>query len=120
VEVSFPDAPAVPPVKAELARADSERARGLMFRTSLAEDRGMLFQMGDRSVHAFWMHNTCIPLDIMFIDDDGTIVGIEENVPTLNDDERSVGCPSSWVLEVNAGWSRRHGVRPGQHVRLPR
>jgi uncharacterized membrane protein (UPF0127 family) len=64
------------------------------------------------------MHNTCIPLDLLFIDEDGLIVGIVESAPTLNDDSRGVGCPSRFVLEVNAGWSRRHGVRPGQRVRL--
>ena len=50
----------------------------------------------------------------------GLIVGIVENAPTLNNESRSVGCPSRWVLEVNAGWSRRHGVRAGQHLVLPK
>lgn len=106
-------------VEAELARTPQESERGLMFRTKMAEDHGMLFDLGDRREHAFWMHNTCLPLDMMFVDDDGTIVGVLENVPTLNDEERTVGCPSSWVLEVNAGWSRRHGVRAGQRLTLP-
>jgi len=90
-----------------------------MYRTSMAEDRGMLFDLGVRQVHTFWMHNTCIPLDMIFLDDDGFIVGIAENVPTLNDAPRSVPCPSTHVLEVNAGWSRRHGVRAGDRAVLP-
>ncbi len=115
--VSLDDAHTV--VRAEIARAPHDLEKGLMFRTQMPEDAGMLFRLGDRSVHRFWMHNTCIPLDLLFIDDDGTIVGIVENAPTLNDEERSVPCRSSFVLEVNAGYSRRHNVRAGQHATLP-
>jgi uncharacterized membrane protein (UPF0127 family) len=105
---------------AEMAVDEDERTRGLMFRTRMAEEHGMLFDMKERTEHSFWMRNTCLPLDMMFIDDDGLIVGIVENVPTLNERSRSVPCPSTYVLEVNAGWSRRHGVRAGQKVILPR
>ena len=79
----------------------------------------MLFHLRAREDHQFWMHNTCIPLDLLYIDDDGLIVGIAENAPTLSDDTVSVGCPSHYVLEVNAGWARRHGVKAGQKVNLP-
>jgi uncharacterized protein len=72
-----------------------------------------------RDDHKFWMHNTCIPLDLMFIDEDGLVVGIVENAPTLNDESRGVGCPSVYVLEVNAGWARRHGVKAGKHAIIP-
>jgi uncharacterized membrane protein (UPF0127 family) len=106
-------------VRAEIARAPHDLEKGLMYRTQMPEDAGMLFRLGERTVHRFWMHNTCIPLDLLYVDDDGTIVGIVENAPTLNDDERSVPCRSSFVLEVNAGYCRRHGVRAGQHVTLP-
>ena|SRR5215467_2817697 len=116
--VSFPDAGGVT-VDAELARSEAQLMRGLMFRTHMAEDRGMLFRMGRREDHQFWMRNTCIPLDLLFVEDDGLIVGIVENAPTLNDEERGVGCPSTWVLEVNAGWTRRHGVRAGQRLTIP-
>jgi len=107
-----------PSVRVEIARTDDETSRGLMYRTTMPEDEGMIFAM-DRRDHTFWMKNTCLPLDMLFIDQDGTIVGIEENVPTLNEITRSCGCGSTHVLEVNAGWSRRHGVRPGQRVKLP-
>jgi uncharacterized membrane protein (UPF0127 family) len=90
-----------------------------MYRKSLGEDRGMLFDLGFRDDHKFWMHNTCIPLDLLYVDEDGLIVGIVENAPTLDDQSRGVGCPSQWVLEVNAGWSRRHGVKAGQRMTLP-
>jgi uncharacterized membrane protein (UPF0127 family) len=79
----------------------------------------MLFSLTPREEHPFWMHNTCIPLDLLYIDEDGFIVGIIESAPTLNDAPRTVGCPSRYVLEVNAGWSRRHGVKAGQHMTIP-
>ncbi|XYH92411.1 DUF192 domain-containing protein [Sorangium sp. So ce1128] len=116
-KVTFLEAKA-PDVVVEIARREKERARGLMYRKSMPENRGMIFVFEQRSNHAFWMHNTCIPLDMLFIDSDGTIVGIEENTPTLNDSTFEVGCPSTYVLELNAGWARRHGVVAGQKVRL--
>ncbi|AUX43892.1 uncharacterized protein SOCE26_053480 [Sorangium cellulosum] len=107
-----------PDVLVEIARKERERARGLMYRKNMPEDRGMIFVFEQRTNHSFWMHNTCLPLDMLFIDRDGTIVGIEENTPTLNDSTFQVGCPSTYVLELNAGWARRHGVVAGQKVRL--
>jgi uncharacterized membrane protein (UPF0127 family) len=118
VRVTFTDASEVA-VQAELVRSEHDTMRGLMYRKSLGAERGMLFDLGVRDDHKFWMHNTCIPLDLLYIDEDGLIVGIVENAPTLDDTSRGVGCESRWVLEVNAGWSRRHGVRAGQHVKLP-
>ena len=79
----------------------------------------MLFLLHARDDHQFWMHNTCIPLDLLYIDEDGLIVGMVENAPVLDDTSRGVGCPGRYVLEVNAGWSRRHGVRAGQVMTLP-
>jgi len=118
-QVSLPDAPGAPRVDVEIARNDHDIQRGLMYRTSMPEGRGMLFRLEERREHTFWMHNTCIPLDMMFVDDDGLIVGIVESAMPLDDATRSVGCPSTWVLEVNAGWSRKHGVKPGQRLGIP-
>ena len=115
--VGFPAAGAS--VDAEIASTPDESERGLMFRTKMDEGEGMFFVLEERKEQIFWMHNTCIPLDMLFIDEDGTIVGVVENAPVLDDDARSVACPSRFVLEVNAGWVRRHGVRPGQKVALP-
>ena len=119
VQVGFADASGVT-VEAELAKTEEQSSRGLMYRKQMDEDHGMLFDLRERSEHAFWMHNTCIPLDMLFIDREGFIAGIVENAPTLNDEGRSVECPVNYVLEVNASWSRRHGVRAGQRVILPR
>lgn len=118
VHVAFPDA-AGARVDAELVSSQHDTMRGLMYRTSMPESRGMLFDLHLRDDHQFWMHNTCIPLDLVYIDDDGLVAGVVENAPTLDDTSRGVGCPSRFVLEVNAGWTRRHGVKPGQFVTLP-
>lgn len=103
-------------VDVELAREDGHRQRGLMYRKSMPPDQGMLFLFSQRRVHTFWMKNTCISLDMLFIDRDGIIVGIQENVPTLDTSSFFVKCPSTYVLEVNAGWTRRNGVEAGQRV----
>ncbi len=116
--VVFPDAHAS--VDAELARTMDQGERGLMFRKVMGEDEGMFFFIDERRIQTFWMHNTCIPLDMIFIDDDGTIVGAVESAPVLDDGPRNVDCASRYVLEVNAGWVRRHNVQPGQHVVLPK
>ncbi|HEY4160317.1 MAG TPA: DUF192 domain-containing protein [Polyangiaceae bacterium] len=116
--VTFSDAPGAPRLEVELARSEPEKERGLMFRTKMPDEQGMLFSWGSEEPRQFWMHNTCIPLDMMFIAADGTIAGILEQVPTLNDAARGVPCPAAYVLEVNAGWSRSHGVKPGMVARF--
>ncbi len=104
--------------KVVVAKSPTHRQRGLMYRKQLDEGEGMIFLFGRRRVNTFWMKNTCLPLDMIFIDHDGVVVGIEENVPTMNTNTYQVGCPSQFVLEVNAGWSRRHAVAPGQKARF--
>jgi len=116
--VRFPDAPGSPRLDVELALTDAHRAHGLMFRPHLAELEGMLFTFDAETVHAFWMQNTCLALDMMFIDSEGYVVGVLEQVPPWNTARRSVKCASTHVLEVRAGWTRDHGVTPGQRVIL--
>ena len=106
-------------VHVEIAVPPDATERGLMFRTKMAEDAGMFFDLQEHKEHQFWMHNTCLPLDLLYIDNDGVLVGVVESAPTLDDTPRSVGCFSSFVLEVNAGWTRRHGVKPGQKLVFP-
>lgn len=117
--VEFPETPAVGQVEVEIAKTEHDVQRGLMYRMQMPEGHGMFFKLEDRREHTFWMHNTCLPLDIMFIDDDGTIVGISESAEPLTDITRTVGCASSHVLEMNAGWARRHGVKPGHRLGIP-
>jgi uncharacterized membrane protein (UPF0127 family) len=116
--VTFVDAPNSPSAEVELARDEPSRERGLMYRTSMPEGSGMLFSWQDERVRNFWMHNTCIPLDMLYITKDGTIAGILEQVPTLNDAPRGIKCPVAHVLELNAGWARSHGIAPGMKVKI--
>jgi uncharacterized membrane protein (UPF0127 family) len=111
--VGFPEAPGAPTVKVEVARSSAAVQRGLMYRTQMPAEEGMLFVFPDQRPRRFWMRNTCIPLDMLFLAADGTVAGILEQVPVLNEAGRSVPCPATYVLEMNAGWARRHGVKPG-------
>jgi uncharacterized membrane protein (UPF0127 family) len=116
--VTFVDAPNRPSVDVELARTAEHRARGLMYRTDMPENAGMLFTW-DRDGHrTLWMHNTCMTFDMVFIDGEGVIAGVLENVPPLNDYFRSVPYLVTHVLEVHAGWARAHGVQQGQRVQI--
>ena len=100
----------------ELAITPAEFQRGLMFRTQLAPDAGMLFVSRFEQVHTFWMKNTLIPLDMIFIGADRRIVGIVENAEPQTLTERRVPGQSLYVLEIGGGVSGRMGIRPGQTV----
>ena len=100
-------------VEVEVVREEAELQRGLMYRRHLDPDAGMLFLMGETRVHTFWMHNTYIPLDMIFIKEDLTVAGVAADAVPQTDDLRSVDEPSLYVLEVNAGWSKKHGVDKG-------
>ena len=116
--VAFPAAPAAPVVSVEIARTSPTVQRGLMYRTKLGPERGMLFEFGEERPRTFWMKNTCLPLDMLFLSSDGTVVGILEEVPVLNEAPRAVPCPAAYVLEVNAGYARRHALTPGMKAEL--
>jgi uncharacterized membrane protein (UPF0127 family) len=117
-KVSVPELKGVPVLDVEIADTPATEQRGLMFRTELGKNQGMIFVFKRESIRTFWMRNTCIPLDMLFLAADGTIVGLLEQVPTLNEQQRRVRCPAAYVLEVNAGWTRRHGVKPGMKLEL--
>lgn len=105
-------------VTVELARTEAELTRGLMHRERLAPDAGMLFLFDESEDHAFWMKDTLISLDMIFVDEGGRIVGVVERAEPRTLSLRSVGAPSRYVLEVNGGWAAAHGVRAGDHVRF--
>lgn len=113
-KITFPEAKFA--IEAEVARELEHRARGLMYRRRLDDDAGMLFVFEDYKRHPFWMRNTCLSLDMIYLDRDKRIVGIEENTRPLDDSTYDPGCASAYVVEVAGGWSRRHGVKPGQKV----
>lgn len=106
------------PLKVEVARNDPERSYGLMFKKELPADQGMVFVFQDNREHTFWMRNTFIPLDMIFIGEDRKVVGVYENAEPFSLARMSVGQPSRYVLEVNAGWARSHGVGPGTQIRF--
>jgi uncharacterized membrane protein (UPF0127 family) len=105
-------------VKVEIAASPEARERGLMFRRTLGADEGMVFLFDEESVHNFWMKNTLIPLDMIFIAGDGTIAGIVAEAAPETLTPRTVGKPSQYVLEVNGGWAALKGVQSGDRVDL--
>ena len=105
-------------VKVEIARTEAERRRGLMFRQHMDANAGMLFLFDEPSQLSFWMRNTYIPLDMIFIEPNLRVLGIVENAEPMTDSSRSVPGVSQYVLEVNAGFSRQHGLGPGMAVRF--
>lgn len=107
------------PVHVDVARTPAEREKGLMFVERLEEGRGMLFLMGPpERVLTFWMKNTYIPLDMIFLDSSRTVVGVVENAEPLTLDPRRVDRPSSYVVEVSGGWARKVGIRAGVKARF--
>jgi uncharacterized membrane protein (UPF0127 family) len=102
-------------VKVEIARNDPERQRGLMYRQKLDSGRGMIFLFDHPEQHMkFWMKNTYIPLDMIFIGPDKHVVFVEENAEPLTTTSRGPDEEESqFVLEVPGGWARAHGVERG-------
>ena len=105
-------------VDVEVARTSAETQRGLMYRRQMAPNAGMIF-LFSRSRHlTFWMHNTYIPLDMIFITSDMRVLGVVENATPETDDPREVPGVGQFVLEVNAGFAREHGITAGTVVRF--
>lgn len=102
--------------RVELARTPSEHERGLMYRSRMDADAGMLFLFDRLSPLTFWMKNTLIPLDMVFLDGDRKIVGIVENAEPQTLTSRHVDAPAQYVLEINGGLAARLGIRPGTTV----
>ena len=107
-------------VRVEVADDLFERARGLMYRTALGVNRGMLFVFPEEQKLTFWMKNTLIPLSIAFIDSELRIVDIQDMRP-LDDEPPSYvsSGPAQYALEVNQGFFERRGVKVGDRVELP-
>ena len=105
-------------VQVEVVQSLPKLQQGLMYRQNLPPDNGMLFLMGSESDHAFYMKNTLIPLDMIFITRDMTVAGIVENAEPKTLTLRTVGKLSLYVLEVNGGWSAAHHLAAGAKVRF--
>jgi uncharacterized membrane protein (UPF0127 family) len=101
------------PVTVEVVSTPAQQQVGLMYRKELGAMAGMLFVFDTTVEHSFWMKNTVLPLDMIFLGEDRTIVGIVKDAVPFTTTARTVGVPSRYVLEVNAGFSAKHGVKPG-------
>jgi uncharacterized protein len=100
-------------VKVEIAGDEASRARGLMYRRSLEPDRGMIFVFPASEEQTFWMHNTLIALDMIFLDEGRAVIGVVANAVPQTDTPRTVGKPSRYVVEVAAGEAAAHALGPG-------
>lgn len=103
-------------VQAEVAATPETRQRGLMFRKGLGDHEGMIFLFPDESPLTFWMHNTLIPLDMIFIRADHTILGVVGNATPETETPRHVPGASQFVLEVSGGFAAAQGIKAGQTV----
>jgi hypothetical protein len=105
--------------KVELAETPEQMTQGLMFRTSLAPDAGMLFDYQQPTAATMWMRNTLIPLDMLFIDGQGRIVNIHERAVPQSLDVIAAAAPVRAVIELNGGTAARLGIEPGDRVVHP-
>jgi hypothetical protein len=105
-------------VKVEIARTEPEKQHGLMYRQKLEPGRGMIFLWQHPEPLKFWMKNTYIPLDMIFIGGDKHVVYVEENAEPLTTSSRGPDEDSQFVLEVPGGWARAHGVERGVAVKF--
>ncbi len=100
----------------EIAETDAAREQGLMGRASMQQDRGMLFLFDRPEPRSFWMANTPLPLDILFIDANQRIITIHRNTRPFSEDSLPSSAPAQYVVEVNGGWCDRNGVKEGDAI----
>jgi uncharacterized membrane protein (UPF0127 family) len=105
-------------VAVEVARTARQIQRGLMYREHLPPESGMLFLLRRDKIQTFWMKNTLIPLDMIFVSGAMDVVGVVENAEPKTLTSRRVSRPSQYVVEVNGGWAKAHGVGVGTRVRF--
>ena len=102
-------------IVAMVARTPEQRSIGLMYRSQMAPNEGMLFVFDDAAQQCFWMKNTLLPLSAAFVADDGTVVNIEDMAPQTIDSHCSAK-PVRYVLEMHKGWFAKRGIKPGQKL----
>lgn len=107
-------------VRVEIANTPERRQLGLMYRKDLPHDHGMLFLFPQETPQSFWMKNTVLPLDIIYISAARTIVSIAKNTTPFSEQPIPSGQPAQFVLEVNAGFCERHGIVSGDRVEFVR
>ena len=117
-ELTFltPDNKSKEKIDIQIADSDFDRELGLMFRKSMEENQGMLFIFPQSQIQRFWMRNTLIPLDMIFINSQKQIVTIRENTKVLSDQTYASTEPAKYVLEVNAGFCKKFDIKVGDKV----
>jgi uncharacterized protein len=103
----------------ELAETPAQMEQGLMFRRILAPDSGMLFDFKQPTMATMWMHNTLIPLDMLFVDQQGRIVNVAQRAVPESDATIAAAAPVRAVIELNGGTAERLGIKPGDRVLYP-
>jgi uncharacterized membrane protein (UPF0127 family) len=99
-------------IQAEIARTMTQQMVGMMHRTTMGTNEGMLFVYDEPQVHCFWMRNTRLPLTIAFIADDGRIVNLADMKP-FDESSHCAAEPVRFALEMNQGWFAKRGLKPG-------
>lgn len=99
-------------IEAELAANPESRQIGLMYRSFMAPQRGMLFVFADVAKHCMWMRNTLLPLSVAFLDENGLIINVEDMQPKT-EDNHCAARPARYALEMNLGWFRSRGWSSG-------
>lgn len=102
--------------RVEVAATGEQQQRGLMFRTQMGADEGMIFPLAQVRMASFWMHNTVIPLDIVFIGPDHKVINISANATPYSEESRPSAAPAMAVLELNGGRAAALGIGPGASV----
>jgi uncharacterized membrane protein (UPF0127 family) len=103
------------PLKVEIAASDPQRTQGLMHRTALGKEDGMLFIFDEPAYHGMWMKNTLIPLSVAFVDGDGRILNILDMEPQTLDSHMAAG-PARYAIETNKGWFAAKKIKAGDRV----
>ena len=104
----------------EVADTPEKRTMGMMYRNSLGENQGMLFVFSQEDYQSFWMKNTAVPLDMIFVNAKNEVVTIHENTTPYSPQSYSSTKPAQFVVEVNAGFVAEHGITVGDRIRWQR
>jgi uncharacterized protein len=102
--------------RVEVATSSAQQAKGLMFRTAMGADEGMIFPMNPPRMASFWMRNTVIPLDLLFVGPDQRVINIAANAVPYSEAPLQSDAPVSAVLELNGGRAAQLGIKPGDKV----
>ena len=103
-------------IDVEFADSENERTRGLMYRDKMLENQGMLFVFPVQKMQSFWMHNTVLSLDIIFVNSDLEIVTIQRNAQPYSDKSLPSTKPAQYVIEVNSGYTEKYNINEGDKV----